>query len=102
MMRYFLFIIILFTISFGIALLIYITLKDKNKRPLNNKSDKKTTSENVDIIQYKIDMACERTNNHIIFDSSISIYDKLDIGSEELGKYIKDKNYNISNICRRI
>lgn len=101
-MRIFLFLVILFTVSVGIAVFIFFILKDKRKKPLNSKSNKITASKNVDIIQYKIDMACERTNNHIFFDSSISIYDKLDIGSEKLSKYIKDKNYNISNVCRRI
>lgn len=102
MMRIFLFLLVLFLVSFGIALLIYLALKDKKNQFSNSKSDKKSTSKNVDIISYKIDMACERTSNHIIFDSSITIYDKLDIGSEELGKYINDRNYSISNICRRV
>lgn len=102
MMRIFLFLLVLFIVSFGIALLIYLVLKDKKNKFLNSKSDKNLVSNNVDIIAYKIDMACERTSNHIIFDSSITIYDKLDIGSEELGKYINEKNYSISNICRRV
>lgn len=95
------FLIISFVICFILSIFLFLFLKKKNNTQSNN-FNKELNSQNIDIIRYKIDMACERTSNHIITDSNISIYDKLDTGAQELEEYIKSNDYKISDICRRI
>ena len=93
--------LIIIIIAAAIALSIFLFLY-KPKKSTNKTHNKSLSLTTVNIITSKLDMASERTSNHVLAESTVSIYDKLDDGSKAFDSFIETHNYNIEKICRRV
>lgn len=91
-----------FVTALGFAISIFCFFKFKEKKKKHKQYKLKLDLDTDTIFNCKIEMARERTSNHILASSDKDLYKKIEIGSNLLDKYMVDNDCTIGDICHRV